>query len=142
MADFALDARLEADTLPVAELSLSSLRLMNDRRYPWAILAPRLSGREELSDLSAAEQRLLLEEVTIVSRALSSLAAAHKMNVASLGNLVRQLHVHVVARREDDEAWPQPVWGRGAVTPYDAEEGARFARRLADAVRSGVSSAP
>ncbi|NWG70968.1 MAG: HIT domain-containing protein [Parvularculaceae bacterium] len=134
MTQFTLDPRLAADTLPVAELGLSSLRLMNDRRYPWAILVPRRAGCAEIHDLCAADQRLLLEEITLVSRSLSSLAAAHKMNVAALGNIVRQLHVHVVARRAGDEAWPHPVWSRGAMSPYAADEGAALARRLAAAV--------
>jgi diadenosine tetraphosphate (Ap4A) HIT family hydrolase len=134
MTEFRLDARLDADSLFVAELSLSSLRLMNDRRYPWTILVPRRAGLVEWHDLSSADQRILTDEITIVSKALSSLAAAHKMNVAALGNIVRQLHVHVIARREGDEAWPQPIWGRGAMTPYEGEEGVLFARRLAEGV--------
>lgn len=134
MTGFSLDPRLEADTLPAGELLLSTLRLMNDRRYPWAVLVPRRAGCVEIFDLSADDQRRLLEEITLVSKALSSLAAAHKMNVAALGNIVRQLHVHVVARTEGDEAWPQPVWGRGAMSPYAAAEGEAFAKRLRAAV--------
>lgn len=122
MAEFVLDARLAADTLAVGELDLSTLRLMNDRRFPWAILAPRRPGIAELFELARADRAILIEEIAIVSEALSSLAAAHKINVAALGNEVRQLHVHVVARKTDDEAWPAPVWGKGARRPYAAGE--------------------
>lgn len=122
MAEFVLDARLAADTLAVGELDLSTLRLMNDRRFPWAILAPRRPGVAELFELARADRAALVEEIAIVSEALSSLAAAHKINVAALGNEVRQLHVHVVARMTDDAAWPGPVWGRGPRLPYAAGE--------------------
>ena len=139
MAEFRLDARLAADSTPVAELPLSSLRLMNDRRYPWAILAPRRAGLVEIFDLSSADLRILADEIAIVSKALSTVTAAHKMNVAALGNLVRQLHVHVVARREDDEAWPHSIWGRGEMSPWPGDEGAVLAAQLAAAVSASPS---
>ena len=131
MAVFALDGRLHSDTIAVADLGLSTLRLMNDRRYPWVVLVPRRAGLVELFDLSTTERRALIDEIAIVSEALSNLSAAHKINVATLGNVVRQLHVHVVARHEGDEAWPRPVWGRGEMSPYEEGAGARFAARLA-----------
>lgn len=134
MAEFALDPRLAADTLPVGELDLSTLRLMNDRRFPWAILAPRRAGVAELFELTRADRTVLIEEVAIVSGALSTLAAAHKMNAAALGNHVRQLHVHVIARTTDDAAWPDPVWGKGARVPYEAGAAEDLIGRLKSAL--------
>ncbi len=134
MTAFALDPRLASDTLPVGDLDLSTLRVMNDRRFPWAILIPRRTAIVELHDLSPADRAQLIEETAIVSEALSRIAAAHKTNVASLGNQVRQFHVHVIARSETDSAWPWPVWGRGERAPYDAGAGEAFAAQLAKAV--------
>jgi diadenosine tetraphosphate (Ap4A) HIT family hydrolase len=134
MGQFVLDARLAADTLPVGDLDLSTLRLMNDRRYPWAILAPRRAGIVEFHELARADRRILAEEIAVVSEALARLAAAHKMNVAALGNQVRQLHVHVVARQTDDAAWPDPVFGSGAPAPYDDAGAGGLVARLQAAV--------
>lgn len=133
MSPFALDPRLDADTFHVGEFELSNLRLMNDRRFPWTILVPRRAGLVELFDLSRADRRILSDEIAIVSEALSRIAAAHKMNVAALGNIVRQLHVHIVARSETDAAWPLPIWGQGAMTPYAAAESSNVIARLAAA---------
>lgn len=140
MAAFVLDARLAAETLPVGDLDLSMLRLMNDRRYPWAILVPRRSGLVEWHDLERSDRALLADEAGIVSEALSKLAAAHKTNVAALGNQVRQFHVHVIARRTNDPAWPWPIWGRGEREPYASGDGEAFAERLAKAV--GIKRRP
>jgi diadenosine tetraphosphate (Ap4A) HIT family hydrolase len=125
---------LAAHTLPVGDLPLSALRLMNDARFPWAILVPKRAGVVEFHALSREDRIRLCDETAIVSEALSKLAAAHKMNVAALGNQVRQLHIHVIARKEDDAAWPQPVWGRGERAPYAAGEGEAFAVVLANAI--------
>ncbi|HET8899785.1 MAG TPA: HIT family protein [Rhodanobacteraceae bacterium] len=115
---FALDPRLAADTHAVADLPLCRLLLMNDTRWPWLILVPRLAGARELIDLGHAAQQGLLQEIDAVSRALRELYAPHKLNVAALGNVVEQLHVHVIARYRDDPAWPAPVWGRGSAETY------------------------
>jgi diadenosine tetraphosphate (Ap4A) HIT family hydrolase len=120
-AAFALDPRLKNDTRHVASLDLCDVLLMNDARFPWLVLVPRQSGMVELCDLSPAHQTLLWQEVTRASQALRSLDAFDKLNLGALGNIVRQLHVHVVGRREGDAAWPGPVWGSGAATPYDEE---------------------
>ena len=132
---FTLDPRLEADTLPVTDMRLSTVRLMNDANYPWAILVPRHDGLADLIDLIAADRAALALEVDQVSRALKSLTTCHKLNVAALGNVVRQLHVHVIARFETDAAWPAPVWGKVAAKPYAAGEGETFAAELAAAIR-------
>jgi diadenosine tetraphosphate (Ap4A) HIT family hydrolase len=110
---FALDPRLAADTCPVASLALCDVRLMNDARYPWLILVPRRAGLVELTDLHADEQAVLWQEVNRAAAALRAVAPCDKLNLGALGNIVRQLHVHVVARVEGDAAWPGPVWGHG-----------------------------
>lgn len=123
MADaFVLDPRLAADTIAVADGPLSQLRLMDDARFPWLVLVPRVAGASEWIDLDGASQRLLLAEVNLAGRLLraSSSPTPEKINIGALGNIVRQLHVHVVGRREGDAAWPGPVWGAGAREPFVA----------------------
>ncbi|GIX36172.1 MAG: HIT family protein [Lysobacteraceae bacterium] len=118
---FTLDDQLAQDSHPVAELGLSSLRLMDDSNYPWLILVPRVADARELIDLDAAQQAELLGEINLVSRLLKRLFRPHKLNIAALGNLVPQLHVHLIARYLDDPAWPAPVWGRVHARPYEPE---------------------
>ncbi|MBE5315567.1 MAG: HIT family protein [Xanthomonadales bacterium] len=117
-ASFQLDPRLEADSLPLAELSLCSLRLMDDQRFPWLLLVPRRPGLREVFELPAFHQAELLIELNHAARALGAVARPHKLNLGALGNIVQQLHLHLVARRPDDAAWPGPVWGSGARQPY------------------------
>ncbi len=117
---FAPDPRLAADTVLVAEGPLSQLRLMDDARFPWLVLVPRVPGAVEWIDLDGGAQRLLLAELNQAGAALRAVAPVHKLNIGALGNIVRQLHVHVVARREGDAAWPGPVWGAGVREPYVA----------------------
>ena len=116
--DFILDARLDADTRPVTSLALCDVRLMNDARYAWLVLVPRQAGLVEITDLATDEQTLLWQEVNFASAALRAIAPCDKLNLGALGNIVRQLHVHVVARCEGDPAWPGPVWGYGSAQPY------------------------
>ena len=126
---FALDPRLIADTHAIGELPLSQLLLMDDARFPWLILVPRIAGARELIDLDERDQQSLLAEINIVGRMLETLLNPNKLNVAALGNVVPQLHVHVIARFTGDAAWPQPVWGRGERLAYaEAELAARIAQ--------------
>jgi diadenosine tetraphosphate (Ap4A) HIT family hydrolase len=118
-AGFALDPRLAADTCPVASLPLCDVRLMNDARYPWLILVPRRAGMIEIADLSDVDQTLLWQEVNHSSATLRSTSPCEKLNIGALGIIVRQLHVHVVARNHGDAAWPDPVWGHGKAVPYE-----------------------
>jgi len=134
---FVLDPRLAADTIDVAQLDLCDLRLMNDRRFPWLILVPRVANMRELIDLAADEQQVLWAEVNRCSRLLQRVCQPHKLNVAALGNVVAQLHVHVIARFVDDAAWPAPVWGRGVAEPYAND--ARDA--LLEQLRAGLINA-
>ncbi|MBA4801391.1 MAG: HIT domain-containing protein [Euryhalocaulis sp.] len=120
MSGFALDPRLEADSVFVADLGLSQLRLQNDARYVWCVLVPRREKLMELDDLSAEDRAALIEEAVAVGAAIRAIAPVDKINTGALGNIVRQLHVHVIGRREGDAAWPGPVWGHGAVEPYEA----------------------
>jgi diadenosine tetraphosphate (Ap4A) HIT family hydrolase len=125
---FALDPRLAADTHAIGALPFSELLLMDDARFPWVILVPRIAGARELIDLDEGDQRLLLGEIDHVARALESLLHPDKLNIAALGNVVPQLHVHVIARFTSDAAWPNPVWGRGERVAYgERERSARIA---------------
>ena len=130
MHTFQLHHRLEADTLFVTDWALSRVLLMNDSQFPWLVLVPRRAGTSELHELAHAERMVLIEEIARAAQALKSVTAAAKMNVASLGNLVPQLHVHVVARTPSDAAWPKSVWGFGAAVPYDSGAGDALLRRL------------
>lgn len=130
-ADFALDPRLEADTLPLGELGLSSVRLMNDARFPWLVLVPRRAGLSELTDLAPVDAAALMDEIRIATRVMLALAEPDKVNVGALGNVVAQLHVHVVGRFRSDPAWPGPVWGSGPAKPYPAHAAAALADRAA-----------
>ena len=118
MSGFTLDPRLENDTHYVASLVLCDVRLMNDRRFPWLVLVPREAGLVEICDLAADQQATLWLEVNLASRALRAIESFDKLNLGALGNIVRQLHLHVVGRREGDAAWPGPVWGSGPAISY------------------------
>jgi len=119
MADFELHERLAADTAFIADWKLSRVLLMNDARYPWIILVPRKFGLREMHDLSVGDETVLMKEITRASLALETITNAHKINIGALGNIVQQLHIHIVARNPGDPAWPGPVWGNGTAQPYD-----------------------
>lgn len=125
-----LHSQLAADTLLVGDFPLCRLLLMNESRYPWCILVPRRSGAKELHRLDDADQLQLLRESTALARAMEAAFAPHKMNVAALGNLVPQLHVHHIARYRGDPAWPAPVWGKFPPQAYEPAAAAERATRL------------
>ncbi len=114
-----LHPQLAADTVPVGDLALARVLLATDANYPWLILVPRRVGVTELIDLSESEQTVLTGEIAAASKALKSITECEKLNVAALGNMVAQLHVHVIGRRHSDKAWPKPVWGVAEPTAYD-----------------------
>jgi len=118
---FKLDPQLEKDTVLVTDWHLCQVRLMNDSRYPWVILIPKVEDVSEIHQLADEQQQLLLGESVRLSKALEQLFAPHKLNVAALGNMVRQLHIHHIVRFEDDASFPKPVWGLGEAVPYDDE---------------------
>ncbi len=116
---FALHPRLAADTAFVADWPLTRVVLMDDARYVWIVLVPRRAGIAELHDLAADERAALVEEVARAGAGLKAFAEAEKINIGALGNVVPQLHVHVVARSPGDPAWPGPVWGHSPARRYD-----------------------
>lgn len=114
---FELDAVLARETHAVCELALCSVRLMDDARFPWLVLVPRVTGARDVIDLDEARRTLLWQEVMQASEVMRTLCTPFKLNVAALGNVVEQLHVHVVGRFREDAAWPRPVWGVGTAQP-------------------------
>ena len=127
---WSLHPQLANDTTPVGDLALSRVLALNDADYPWLILVPRRAGISEIADLGDDGTSLMVE-IAQVSRALKDVTRCDKINVAAIGNVVPQLHVHIVARREDDPLWPKPVWG---VAPPRAGDAAAF-ERFVGAVR-------
>lgn len=133
---FELDPRLAADTALVADLALCRVGLMNDATYPWLILVPRRASVTEIADLTPYDATLLMDEIRVASRVLRDLTRCDKLNVAALGNMVPQLHVHVIARFRGDPAWPGPVWGKAPAEAYgDAPKAA-----LVEALRTGFGA--
>jgi diadenosine tetraphosphate (Ap4A) HIT family hydrolase len=120
--EFELHPQLQKDCFVLGRLALCRLLLMNDANYPWFILVPQKPGLRELHELNEVDQRLLLREVNAVSRMLVNNYSPDKINVAALGNVVPQLHVHVIGRSHKDPAWPAPVWGRVPARPYTPEK--------------------
>ncbi len=133
-AGLQLDARLRADSVSVMWLGLCELRLMDDSRWPWLLLVPQRPGVEEIHDLTPLDQTMLTFETNMVAEGLKKATGCLKINTGALGNIVRQLHVHVVARSESDPAWPGPVWGYGRREPYRGED----MQRLIDTVRAAL----
>jgi diadenosine tetraphosphate (Ap4A) HIT family hydrolase len=119
MAGFKLDSRLADDTFPVGELGLSRLLLINDARFPWLVLVPRRDGVREMLDLEPTDRWALRSEIDLVADALRRCVPCDKLNIGALGNVVAQLHVHVIARVQGDAVWPKPVWTQGTATPYE-----------------------
>jgi diadenosine tetraphosphate (Ap4A) HIT family hydrolase len=116
---WSLHPQLAADTIVVGDLALSRVLLANDANYPWLILVPRRPGLVELIDLDDGVQAQLLGEIASAAKALKAITECEKLNIAALGNQVAQLHVHVIARRHSDAAWPKPVWGAAPPAAYD-----------------------
>ncbi len=129
-----LHSQLENDTAPVGDLALSRVLAIDDADYPWLILVPRSSGVTEIADLGAGDAARLMEEIALASRVLKAVSGCDKLNIGAIGNVVPQLHVHIVARWRNDPLWPKPVWG---ATTSRRGEPAEFARFVA-AVRKGL----
>ncbi|WP_210640423.1 HIT domain-containing protein [Pseudomonas sp. Tri1] len=127
---FALDPRLQQDTLPIGDFPLCRLLLSNDSNYPWFILVPRREDISELFQLDDADQQQLWKETTALAETLKDSFDADKLNVATLGNVVSQLHMHVIVRKRDDAAWPAPVWGKHPAKPYNDEQVTAIRERL------------
>lgn len=130
MAEFELHPRLAADTIFVEDWPLSRVLLLNDARYPWLTLVPRRADAVELHDLAPADRTILMEEIARAGAGLKALTGAAKINTGALGNIVPQLHIHVVARAPGDPAWPGPVWGHSPAEPYAPAEREQMLARL------------
>ena len=126
MPEWSLHPQLEHDTVPVGDLALCRVLAIDDADYSWLVLVPRRAGAEEIIDLSAADAARLTEEIAQTSRILKAVTNCDKLNIAAIGNVVPQLHVHIVARWKTDPLWPKPVWGAPSLHPGDAEAFARF----------------
>jgi diadenosine tetraphosphate (Ap4A) HIT family hydrolase len=135
---FTLHPTLARDSVEVARLPLCRVLLMNDSRFPWLILVPARESMRELHELQAGDRAVLIEEIAQASEALGRLVQPDKLNVGALGNIVPQLHVHVIARFATDAAWPGPVWGSGAAVPYAQDELEELRGRLRLAFREGA----
>jgi len=125
MSAFRADPAFDAASVIACDWALCQVRLYDDARFPWLILIPRRVGLHELEDLTPAERARLMEEIVAAGELVRAMGEAagrpvEKLNVGAIGNITAQLHVHVIGRRHDDGVWPDPVWGRGAATPYGA----------------------
>lgn len=134
MTQFELDERLQNDSLSLLHLTLCDLRLAKDGRWPWLILVPQRAGVSELFDLTPADQTVLMAEQMRVAEALKKATCATKINIAAIGNVVRQLHIHIVARFEGDANWPGPIWGYGTAEPYDTDSLNVMKNKILDAL--------
>jgi diadenosine tetraphosphate (Ap4A) HIT family hydrolase len=127
---WSLHPQLAKDTIDIGDLPLCKVLVINDANYPWLMLVPRRHEAVEIIDLDEVEQAQLMTEITRVARALKEITQCIKLNIAALGNVVPQLHVHVIARRASDPAWPRPVWGVVPPLAHDADEVQRFISAL------------
>ncbi|WP_289030705.1 HIT family protein [uncultured Paraglaciecola sp.] len=118
MAEFVLDPQLDRDSIWVTDLPLCSVRLINDMNYPWLILVPKVANISEVIELSEQQQHTLWRESALVSEVLTQLFTPDKLNLAALGNMVPQLHLHHIVRFKDDVSWPKPIWGQFPAKPY------------------------
>ena len=134
-SQFELDRRLARDSHEITNLPLCHVRLMDNKLFPWIILVPRMAEISEWIDLPRDAQHQLSDEIAVVSHILQALVTPEKLNIATLGNQVNQMHVHVIARYKADKAWPDPVWG-GPASPYTETESQRFIYDLKSALDS------
>jgi diadenosine tetraphosphate (Ap4A) HIT family hydrolase len=130
---FEIDSQLKQTSYPLVSLGVCDLRLVDDERWPWILIIPRVTHAVELIDLSPELRGDVWLEIDHVARVMRDQFSPHKLNIAALGNQVRQLHVHCIARFPDDDAWPNPVWGVGDSIPYDSDFLAARLNQLKDA---------
>ncbi len=133
-SEWRLDAQIARDTAAVGDLTLCSVRAMDDATYPWLVLVPRQAGVTEIIDLNAPDRAQLMIEISAVATALKTVTGCDKLNVGAIGNLVPQLHIHIVARRRGDPAWPKPVWGLAPPVAYEPQ----ILDVFVDAVRAAI----
>lgn len=136
--DWCLHPQLLADSIPISRLPICAVRLLDDQRFPWVLLIPRMSDVHQWLDVPLAAQHQILEEIHQVNRVIQTLYEPDRINLATIGNRVEQLHIHCIARHRNDAAWPDVVWGRGERQPYKPLQ--RLAR--ANAIATGLKSLP
>lgn len=129
-----LDAQIERDTAAVGDLSLCRVRAMNDAAYPWLVLVPRRIGVTEIIDLRETDRAQLMTEISAAATALKDITRCDKLNIGAIGNLVPQLHIHIVARRRGDPAWPKPAWGAAPPQPYASHTLDAFIEAVREAI--------
>ncbi|MDO9169583.1 MAG: HIT domain-containing protein [Methylobacter sp.] len=132
---FQLHPRLEQDCITIGRFELCRLLMMNDSQYPWFILVPERTDLQEIYQLNKTERELLTEESSYLAETLANLYQADKMNIAAIGNLVPQLHIHHIVRYQTDKAWPAPVWGKFAAEPYTEQQIADNLARVKDLLK-------
>ena len=137
---FTLDKRLESDTKFITSLKICDLRLLDDNRWPWLVLVPRIAHAIELHDLDQGSQNAIFTEMMDVSKALHDIFPDTKINTGALGNIVRQLHIHIIARHEGDANWPAPVWGFAGKTPYSETALADLIKRVKEILAKGLDN--
>lgn len=130
MESFKLDDRFVRDSVFIANLGFCQLRLQNDSRWPWLVMIPQRNDITEVFELTPLDQTMLTFEMNLVAKILKEVTKAQKINVGALGNIVRQLHVHIIARNQGDASWPGPVWGHGTPQPYSDEQRDDLLERL------------
>ena len=130
MQDFQLHSQLQQDCFLLGKFKLCQVLLVNDRQFPWFILVPQRHNIREIYQLSADEQILLIQESSYLAEMLTSIFNADKLNIAAIGNLVPQLHLHHVVRYQNDKAWPAPIWGKFAAVPYTEQQLEELLARL------------
>jgi diadenosine tetraphosphate (Ap4A) HIT family hydrolase len=133
-SEWRLDPQIALDTAAVGDLSLCAVRAMDDATYPWLVLVPRQAGVTEIIDLDQSDRTQLMAEISTAATALKKVTGCDKLNVGAIGNLVPQLHIHIVARRRGDPAWPKPVWGVAPPVAYEPQSLDVFV----DAVRATI----
>lgn len=136
---FVLNERLENDTVFIGRLRLSAVLLMKDRSFPWVILVPERKDIGEIHELAKEDRLTLVEEMACVSRMLEDIYRPDKINIGALGNLVPQLHIHIIARFRKDRAWPGPVWGNASPEPYSGTELTEAVTRLRSSLEGYIS---
>ncbi|MDP1813354.1 MAG: HIT family protein [Leadbetterella sp.] len=138
---FQLDPRLESDASFILDLDLCQIRLSHNATFPWIVLIPKQFELIEIIDLDTQNQQLLMQEITLASKIMQQLFQPTKLNIANLGNIVRQLHIHIIARYKDDKAWPGPVWNAGISENYEAKAKAERIEQIKVAFKVAVQSA-
>lgn len=137
---FQLHPQLKQDSIAIGQFNLSELRLINDNQYPWFVLIPKRPNISEIYQLSETDQQLLQQESSLLAKSLAELYKADKMNIAAIGNMVPQLHIHHIVRYKTDIAWPTPVWGRFDAVPYTEQQLEKILKQIKNILKEQLIS--